>query len=203
MSEGQHGYVAQTRAFFGPRAATWDTRFGDDSAEFAAAVAEAGIRRGGVVVDVGCGTGRALAELRRAAGPAGTVIGLDLTPEMLAVARARARDCGAALVLADARRLPLASASVDAVFAAGLVRHLPDIGAGLRQLARVSKPGGLLVLFHPVGRAALAARHGRTLRPDEPLAQDQLRRHLAAAGWRLAAYDDPAHRYFARAVRDG
>lgn len=203
MSGDQAGYVAETQAFFGPRAATWDTRFGDDAAAFAAAAAEAGIPPGGVVVDVGCGTGRALPELRRAAGPAGTVIGVDLTPEMLAQARARGRDAAAALILADARSLPLASASVDAVFAAGLIRHLPDAGAGLRQLARVTKPGGLLVLFHPVGRAALAARQGRTLAPDDPLAEEPLRRDLAAAGWRLATYDDAAHRFFARAVRDG
>jgi SAM-dependent methyltransferase len=208
---GDHGgvghdgadYITATREFFGPRAATWDTRFGDDSAGYAAAAAEAGLPPGGVVVDVGCGTGRALPELRQAVGPGGGVIALDLTPEMLAELRARGRAAYGVPVLADARHLPLADASVDAVFAAGLVKHLPDPGAGLGQLARVTKPGGLLILFHPVGRAALAARHGRTLRPDDPLAHAPLRRHLAAAGWRLTTYDDPAHRFFARAVRVG
>jgi len=51
-------YIAETRAFFGCRAATWDTKFGDDLPAYCAAVAEAGIRRGGVAIDVGCGTGR-------------------------------------------------------------------------------------------------------------------------------------------------
>ncbi len=76
-------YIAETRAFFASRASSWDTRFGDDMPAYAAAVARAGIPRGGVVVDVGCGTGRALPALRRAVGPDGSVIAADLTPEML------------------------------------------------------------------------------------------------------------------------
>jgi ubiquinone/menaquinone biosynthesis C-methylase UbiE len=75
---------------------------------------------------VGCGTGRALPALREAVGPAGTVIGLDLTPQMLAIAKATGRAQHTVLLLADARRLPLADARVDAVFAAGLLPHLPD-----------------------------------------------------------------------------
>ena len=135
-------YIAETRAFFGRRAATWDTKFGDDLPAYRAAVAESGIRRGGVAVDVGCGTGRALPPLREAVGPEGSVIAVDLTPEMLATARPRSVAAKAALILADARSLPFADASADAIFAAGLVNHLPDSGAGLRELARVTRPGG-------------------------------------------------------------
>ena len=128
-----------------------------------------------MVVDVGCGTGRALPALRQAVGPDGAVIAADLTPEMLAQARPQAAAARAALVLADARKLPFADASADALFAAGLINHLPDTEAGLAELARVTRTGGLLVLFHPSGRAALAARHGRTLTPDEPLSAGPLR----------------------------
>jgi SAM-dependent methyltransferase len=195
-------YLTETRAFFSCRAATWNTRFGDDMPAYAAAVARAGVRAGGVVIDVGCGTGRALPALRQAVGPDGTVIAADLTPEMLDQARPVSEAVDAALVLADARRLPFADASADALFAAGLVNHLPDTEAGLRELARVTRPGGLLVLFHPSGRAALAARHGRTLTPDEPLAADPLGRSTLATGWRLTAYDDAVDRFFAVAVRE-
>jgi ubiquinone/menaquinone biosynthesis C-methylase UbiE len=195
-------YVAETRAFFGCRAATWDTKFGDDVPSYRAAVAEAGIRRGGVAIDVGCGTGRALSPLREAVGPEGSVLAVDLTPEMLAAARPRSITAKAALILADARSLPFADASADAIFAAGLVHHLPDSGAGLRELARVTRPrGGLLVLFHPSGRAALAARHGRVLSPDELLAEGVLRRFTKATGWQLTAYDDAPQRFFALAQR--
>ncbi len=198
-----HGrwYLTETRAFFAARAATWDTKFGDDMAAYAAAIAEAAIRRDGAVVDVGCGTGRALPALRQAVGPRGTVIAVDITPEMLREANCRGRDAHAALLLADARRLPLADACADAVFAAGLVNHLPDTVAGLRELARITRQGGRLVLFHPTGRAALGARHGRTLSPDEPLAAGPLQLSTRAAGWELTAYDDAADRFFALAVR--
>ena len=194
-------YITETRAFFSYRAATWDTKFGDDVPRYAATIAEAGIARGGVVIDVGCGTGRALAPLRHAVGPAGAVVAVDLTPEMLDEARKASRAARAAVVLADARRLPFADASANAVFAAGLVNHLPDAEAGLAELARVTRPGGRLVLYHPSGRAALAARHGRTLSPVEPLSAAPLRRSTRATGWRLASYDDAADRFFAVAVR--
>jgi len=169
-------YIAETRAFFSARAATWDAKFGDDLPAYAAAIAQARIPEHSVVMDVGCGTGRALPALRQAVGPHGAVIAVDLTPEMLRHARTKGRAAHATLILADARHLPFASASADAVFAAGLIMHLPDPEAGLRQLARITRPGGLLILFHPSGRAALAARHGRTLEPDEPLAAAPLQR---------------------------
>jgi ubiquinone/menaquinone biosynthesis C-methylase UbiE len=119
---------------------------------------------------------------------------------MLLEARAAGRAAHAALLLADARRLPLADDFADAVFAAGLVTHLPDTEAGLGELARITRPGGLLVLFHPSGRAALAARHGRALTPDEPLADGPLQRLTQATGWELTTYDDAADHFFALAV---
>lgn len=201
LSHHSRWYISESRAFFATRAATWDTKYGDDLPAYTAAVTEADIRKGGVAVDVGCGTGRALPALRGAVGPSGVVLGIDLTPQMLAAAAPRARDSHAGLLLADARHLPLADASVDAVFAAGLITHLPDVVAGLAELARITRPGGRLVLFHPTGRAALAARHGRTLRPDEPLAEPVLRATCTAVGWHLTSYDDPPHRFLAVATR--
>jgi len=196
-------YVSESRAFFAARAATWNTKFGDDMPAYAAAIAEAEIPKGAVVIDVGCGTGRALPALRAATGPYGTVIGLDLTPQMLDQARSLGHDGWATLIVADALHLPIGDARVDVVFAAGLMNHLPDPHAGLRELARVTRPGGRLVLFHPSGRAALAARHGRSLRPDEPLAEARLRGAAAEAGWVIERYDDPPHRFLAIAHRAG
>ena len=65
----------------------------------------------------------------------------------------------------------------------------------------MTRPGGKLVLFHPTGRAALAARHGHALSPDEPLAEGPLRRSTRMSGWALTAYDDAPHRFFALAER--
>jgi ubiquinone/menaquinone biosynthesis C-methylase UbiE len=158
---------------------------------------------GAVAIDVGCGTGRALPALREAVGPQGTVVGIDVTGEMLDAARELGRADLADLVLADARQLPLADACVGGVFAAGLVGHVPDVVPVLGELARVSHPGARLALFHPSGRAALAHRHGRELRPDEPLSAGPLRAALDRCGWLLVTYDDAVDRFLALATRTG
>jgi SAM-dependent methyltransferase len=192
---------AHTRGFFGPRAAGWEDRFPDDGPAYARAVAELAPPAGGAVLDAACGTGRALPALRAAVGDAGRVVAVDLTPEMLAEARRLGRQRDAALVEADVLALPLASGSLDAVLAAGLLSHLPDPAAGLRELARVCRPGARLALFHPVGRAALARRHGRELDPDDVRAEPTVRRLLAATGWTCAAVDDAPDRWLVLADR--
>jgi SAM-dependent methyltransferase len=189
-------HIDETRSFFTPRAATWDEKFAGDDPAFAAAVAELGLGPGDTALDVGCGTGRALPHLRAAVGAAGTVAGLDLTPAMVEVAAQR----GPAL-LGDARRLPLPDGALDAVLAAGLINHLPDPMAGLRELARVTRTGGRLALFSPVGRAPLAARRGHDLRPDDIRDPANLPGALDATGWSLVAVHDDPDRYLAVARR--
>jgi uridine kinase len=192
-------HLRRSRAFFGARAARWEDRFPDDDAAYAAAVAELAPRTGGVVIDLGCGTGRALLHLRNAIGPGGTVLGADVTPEMLHVTAQKGRADGATLMIVDAAYLPFADASIDAIFAAGLVTHVADPAKLLRRLADLAKPHARLALFHPVGRAALARRHGNTLRPDELLDPSVLPGVLAATGWRLESIDDGEDRYLALA----
>ncbi|MFG3305111.1 class I SAM-dependent methyltransferase [Streptomyces wuyuanensis] len=193
---------AHVQEFFGARAADWDVRFPDDGPAFATGVDALDLRPGDAVLDAGCGTGRALPLLRRAVGPAGTVVGADLTLEMLQTAARAGRDRDAALLQADASRLPLRAASMDAVFASGLIAHLPNPADDLRELARVVRPGGRLALFHPIGRAALAVRQKRRLTPDDLRAEPNLGPLLAASGWRLVSYADEEARFLALAARE-
>lgn len=193
----------QVQDFFTARAADWDARFPDDGPAYRAAVAELGLRPGARVLDAGCGTGRALPPLREAVGPTGVVLGADLTPAMLEAARRAGRDRAGQLLLADVERLPLRTGSFDAVFGAGLISHLPRPAEDLRELRRVVRPGGLLALFHPIGRAALAARQGRQITPDDLRAEARLGPLLAGSGWRMTSYVDEDARFLALAAREG
>ncbi|MFJ4817803.1 class I SAM-dependent methyltransferase [Streptomyces sp. NPDC088801] len=195
----------QTRVqeFFTARAAGWDSRFPDDGPAYAGAVVELGLRAGDRVLDAGCGTGRALPPLRAAVGASGVVLGADITPAMLREAVRAGRDRDGQLLLTDVAALPLRSRSLDAVFGAGLISHLESPAENLRELARVVRPGGVLALFHPIGRAALAARHGRSITPDDLRAEPNLRPLLAGSGWRLTSYVDEDSRFLALAVREG
>src|SRR5699024_9406857 len=70
------------------------------------------------------------------------LLGVDLTPAML---RRVAPDCSDRAV-ADIRRLPLSSGSVDAVVIASVLQYLPGIGPALSEAARVLRPGGRVVI---------------------------------------------------------
>ncbi len=187
--------------FFTSRAADWDSRFPDDGPAYAAAARLLGLRPGDAVLDAGCGTGRALPALRAVVGSEGTVLGADLTPAMLEAAARAGRGDSGTLVRADVARLPLRDGALDAVFGAGLISHLARPEADVAELARVVRPGGVLALFHPIGRAALAARQGRTVTDDDLRAEPRLRELLACAGWRLESYADEDDRFFALAAR--
>ena len=189
--------------FFTARAADWDARFPDDGPAYAAAVGILGLREGDRVLDAGCGTGRALPPLRAAVGPSGVVVAVDLTPAMLAAAVRAGRHRDGQLLLADVTALPLRTESLDAVLGAGLIAHLPNPAENLRELARVVRPGGTLALFHPIGRAALAARQGRRITPDDLRAEANLRPLLAASGWDMTSYVDEDARFLALATRRG
>jgi SAM-dependent methyltransferase len=188
--------IAKTREFFGPRAAGWEDRFPDDEPVYARAIADLAPRAGGAVLDVACGTGRALPLLRDAVGPSGVVLGIDLTAEMLAEAQSKGRK---GLLLGDAQSLPLLSGALDAVFAAGLLPHVPV--EVLTELHRVCRPGGRLALFHPISREALARRHGHEPDPDDVRASPNIQRALVAAGWTPDLIHDGPDRYLITATR--
>ena len=191
-----------TQEFFGPKAANWEKRFPNDGPQYARAVSELKPALGTTALDLGCGTGRALLPLRAAVGPAGQVVGLDAPPEMLVEARQLGRDRVAELILGDVLRLPFPAEWADVVFAGGLLPHLADAaGAALQEMARVTRPGGKLAVFHPISRKALAARHNRVPSDDDIIAPLPLHRLCAMAGWEIIEMDDADDRYLALAIR--
>jgi arsenite methyltransferase len=99
------------------------------------------------VVDVGSGAGIDSLIAARMVGPAGQVIGIDMTPEMLAKARQNATAAG--LTNVEFREgygemLPVPDGWADVVISNGVLNLFPDKIAGLREMARVLKPDGRL-----------------------------------------------------------
>lgn len=104
---------------------------------------------GETVVDLGSGAGIDAFLAARAVGPTGRVVGVDMTPEMLERARTAAASHGYANVdFREGRleKLPVEDSSVDAVTSNCVINLVPDKAAVFREVARVLKPGGRLVV---------------------------------------------------------
>jgi ubiquinone/menaquinone biosynthesis C-methylase UbiE len=97
------------------------------------------------VLDLGCGAGTDTLVAAQMVGPQGRVVGIDMTPEMLAKARASADQMGAGnveLIEAEAESLPFSDESFDVVISNGVIDLIPDKDAVFGELFRVLRPGG-------------------------------------------------------------
>lgn len=101
------------------------------------------------VLDLGCGTGRSLAHLSRAVGPAGEVVGVDYTRAMLERARLRVEDAGLTnvrLIEADAADLALPPGSFDRVLCTYALSVIPRSRQALHRAVALLAPGGRIVV---------------------------------------------------------
>ena len=123
-------------------------------------VALAGLREGEVVLDLGCGGGIDVLLAAKQIGPTGKAIGIDMTPEMIARAKAGAAQVGATNVeyhLARIDQLPLPESSVDCVISNCVINLVPDKAQAFQEILRVLKPGGRVVLSDIALKQALPA----------------------------------------------
>lgn len=111
---------------------------------------------GQIGLDIGTGTGDLAIALARVSSPDSRVVGVDFTPEMLDIGRAKLERLGLAgrveLVQGDGERLAFADNTFDACCSAFVVRNLADLAGGFREMLRVVKPGGCVVcleMSHP------------------------------------------------------
>jgi len=179
-------------------------RFGGPIGALVAADQEAVIGRllgdlcGRRVLDIGTGTGRAALALARLGA---SVVGVDASEAMLAVARRRAASVGAEIVFArgDVHTLAFADRSFDVVVCLRVLMHAVDWRRALGELCRVARDR--LVIDYPAARSAAAlqaaarrvlAAAGRPVEAYRVMGDGAVRRALRRHGFRVAS----AHRHF-------
>ena len=99
------------------------------------------------ILDAGCGNGRYSHFLLSEADADATITSFDYSQQMLQRARKRLQNSRVTQVAADLTRLPYADTCFDAIVCGWVLEHLPDPKSGLRELARVLRPGGKLLLL--------------------------------------------------------
>jgi arsenite methyltransferase len=154
-------------------------------------VAVADLHEGETVLDLGSGGGIDVLLSARRVGPQGKAYGLDMTDEMLALARENASKAGVANVeflKGEMEDIPLPEASVDVIISNCVVNLSPDKDAVLAEAFRVLRPGGRLAIADIVTRADLPAVVRESMAAwtgciAGALAEDDYQAKLASAGF--------------------
>lgn len=111
----------------------------------------AGLKTGDRVLDVGCGPGSLTLKAKARVGETGQTFGIDASPEMIEVARTKAQraETQVDFRLEVVEKLPFPNQSFDVVLSSLMMHHLPDDlkRQALKEIHRVLKPGGVLVIF--------------------------------------------------------
>lgn len=106
-----------------------------------------GVQPGDDILDIGCGTGLLTLELARAVGDGGSITGIDPSREMLGTARKRCAGRQHVKVMeGTADSIPADDDSFDRIISVQVFEYLTDIPTALRELARVLRPGGRVVI---------------------------------------------------------
>ncbi len=151
-----------------------------------------GVREGSRVLDVASGSGDLAAAFAERAGVTGEVWMTDINASMLAVGRDKLIDAGifAPLALCDAEKLPFPPDRFDCVSVAFGLRNMTHKEAALAEMARVTRPGGRVIVLE-------------FSRPWKPLARayDAYSFTVLPALGRYVAKDEAAYRYLAESIR--
>lgn len=193
----------ETREFFNAKAGVWDAEVPADAARLERLAERLKIKEGSVVLDVGTGTGVFLPYLSARAERSGRIVAVDVAAEMLRQAQAKSFPGNITFLCADIVCLPLPDGVFDIVVCHSSFPHFQDKARALREIYRVTRPGGRLAICHTSSRSTINGIHSRIpavahdLIPDEA----EMRRLLTGAGFRDIEITDGAEEYLCRAER--
>lgn len=144
--------------FFNELAPNWDNMTKVDLPKLNHIVAQIELKDGQSVLDIGTGTGVLIPLLREKIGIGGRLVAVDVSTEMLAIARRKFGNV-ADFFQADVISLPWAAQCFDQIICYSAFPHFPDKIAALREMVRVLKPHGHITIAHASGRSKLNAFH--------------------------------------------
>jgi ubiquinone/menaquinone biosynthesis C-methylase UbiE len=189
----------QLQEYFDQLAPTWDSELSQERLNcLGNIVKELGIEPGYHVLDVGSGTGVLLPFLIAELGDEGKIVALDFSEEMLCQAKAKNFPPIVRFAQADVLAIPLADNSVDLAICNSAFPHFDDKVKALKEIARVLRNNGRLVICHTMSRAMINQLHqsiggavANHLLPDE----FQLREMIKQAGLKAIYFEDSPERY--------
>jgi ubiquinone/menaquinone biosynthesis C-methylase UbiE len=189
----------QLQEYFDQLAPAWDKELTPERLGcLVAIIDELGIKHGDNVVDIGSGTGVLVPFLSAKLGSEGKIVALDFSMEMLAQAQAKDFPPIVGFAQADIIAIPLANDSMDLAMCNSALPHFSDKGKALKEIARVLRTNGRLVICHTMSRETLNRLHqsiggmvANDLLPDE----SQLRRLVEQARLKITHFEDGPERY--------
>jgi ubiquinone/menaquinone biosynthesis C-methylase UbiE len=185
------------RQWFDQLASTWDAMFtADIIGRLEDIISQLDIQPGSRVLDIGCGTGVLVPLLLKKVSRPPDVVALDISLEMLS--RAQEKGQTVQFLLADGENLPLLDSSFDWVICNAVFPHFLDKESALREIHRVLKDGGQLLICHPKGRETVNATHrnlGDPVCNDQVPSEGEIRRLLSDAALDHTVVLDEPDRY--------
>jgi ubiquinone/menaquinone biosynthesis C-methylase UbiE len=147
-------------------------------------------RSGRRILDVGCGIGTAEVKLSRLRLTQVELVAVDVLVDRVTAAQmaARAHNIDAHFAAADACHLPFAAATFDSVFCVAVLQHIADVTGAVKEMARVTRPGGRIVAVEPDN----SARYFYSSVEEGRIAHDAARRFFAALAEARGDVTEPA-----------
>jgi len=200
MAANSVGRLAmQLQEYFDQLAPTWDKELTRERLKcLGNIVKELGIKPGYYVLDIGSGTGILLPFLIAELGDEGKIVALDFSAEMLGQAQAKNFPSIVGFAQADVLTIPLADNSVDMAICNSVFPHFNDKAKALKEIARVLRNNGWLVICHTMSRAMINRLHqsvGGVIASDLLPPESQLRGLIKQAGLRVTHFEDSPERY--------